>query len=137
MKRFEYSQALHHSIMRWVYTQILHLLKWLKHHSYIVYPSSFDYYLTYRNPSYINLSKSSSSTQEGVFKNAFIDIIKPKKDEAFKNKCDANKKVLDEERYTLTYLEDEILPSKQPTKLFGLEPFEMAEFRVGKLFPLS
>jgi hypothetical protein len=44
--------------------------------------------------------------------------------------------VLDEERYTLTYLEDEILPSKQPTKFFGLEPFEMAEFRVGKSLSL-
>ena len=53
----------------------------------------------------------------------------------FRNNYDKNKKVLDEERYELKTLESEMKMrnSVEPEKFHGLEPYELAEFRIGKM----
>ena len=46
---------------------------------------------------------------------------------------DENKKVLDDERYELVTLEAEVDKNqREPENCHGLEPFEMAEFRIVK-----
>ena len=62
-------------------------------------------------------------------------MIKAKPQASFRNNYDSKKKVLDEERYELVSLEDEIMMknNREPENFNGLEPYELAEFRIGKL----
>jgi len=87
---------------------------------------------------FVNLMNTNKQKDEGVFKNEFIDLLKPKTDSNFENSCDQNKQVLDEERYELKTLEEEVFKtSTKPDNFTGLEPYEMAEFRVGKFLLLN
>lgn len=81
---------------------------------------------------YIHIGKESLTTKDGVFKNEFIDVIKPNKNIlGIRNQCDASKEILKDERYELQTLEEEYqIQSKEPDKFHGLEPFELAEFRI-------
>lgn len=80
---------------------------------------------------YVSINKTTVSPGEGIFKNEYIDILKKKSDKTFMNKCDPNKVLLKDDRYELKTLESEI--NKVPRKasdFHGLEPYELAEFRV-------
>lgn len=85
-----------------------------------------------RYDGYVDMNRSVHNPGEGMFKNEYIDIIKSKPDPTFKNKCDPNKRILESERYELKTLESEVKKySSQPANFHGLEPFELAEFRIG------
>ena len=79
------------------------------------------------------MNRSHDKGNEGLFKNEFIDVIKANPKSTFRNNYDKNKKVLDEERYELKTLEEEIMQkhNTEPQNFHGLEPYEMAEFRIG------
>lgn len=105
----------------------------LMRHKIIYDIETYELVLILRNRfgGYVDISKSTLTATEGVFKNEYIDIIKPRSMSTFENKCDANNRILKKERYDLQNLEDEyVISSKANNDFHGLEPFELAEFRV-------
>ena len=82
-----------------------------------------------RYNSFIELNKTVSNPFEGIFKNSYIDVLLPKPTDKFK--CDPNKEIFKTERYSLTSLEHELnVTNLEPSNFHGLEPYELAEFRV-------
>jgi len=84
-----------------------------------------------RYSEYVSFDRAAGNTGEGMFKNEFVDILKPNEHPEFHNKCDPNKKILFDERYDLKTIEDEYVShTTKPENFRGLGPFELAEFRI-------
>eukprot|EP00344_Euplotes_crassus_P012347 CAMPEP_0197017414 /NCGR_PEP_ID=MMETSP1380-20130617/79524_1 /TAXON_ID=5936 /ORGANISM="Euplotes crassus, Strain CT5" /LENGTH=812 /DNA_ID=CAMNT_0042444507 /DNA_START=175 /DNA_END=2613 /DNA_ORIENTATION=+ len=80
---------------------------------------------------HIPITRGSKDHNEGLFKNEFIDTLKSEPKTIYRNNYDKSKQVLDEERYSLASLEDELRKSNhEPRGFHGLEPYELAEFRI-------
>lgn len=79
----------------------------------------------------MSINKNTISPNEGIFKNEYIDILKKNSDKTFMNNCNPDKILLKNDRYELKTLESEIHKVPQKNNSFhGLEPYELAEFRV-------
>lgn len=77
--------------------------------------------------------ESASISSECMFKNEFIDVLKLQGERAYDIKMDENIQFLKDDRYALADLESQLSlnPNKtQPAKFAGLEPYEMAQFKV-------
>lgn len=95
--------------------------------------SDYELALVLRNRynGYVEINRETSHNGEGMFKNKYIDVLKNTEDSNFRNKCDRNKQILAGDRYELVTLESEIDKHQiKPANFHGLEPYELAEFRI-------
>lgn len=109
-------------------------LKIIKHNILEKHKDAYEVDIVFRNRfnSYIKVDKKAIA-DEGIFKNPYIDTFKDSKDKTFKFNMDSKKQVLKNERYKLETLEGEYKSgsaSVKPPHFKGLEPFEMAQFKI-------
>ncbi|CAI2377845.1 unnamed protein product [Moneuplotes crassus] len=80
---------------------------------------------------YLPLNKTSKHKGEGLFKNKFIDTMKSSNKDTNEFKCNDSKTILKEHRYDIETCEY-IIQNSKPSDFHGLEPYELAEFRLVK-----
>jgi len=105
----------------------------LMRHTILTSYSDYELAIVLRNRynGYVEINRETSHNGEGMFKNKYIDVLKNTEDSNFRNKCDRNKQILAGDRYELVTLESEIDKHQiKPANFHGLEPYELAEFRI-------
>jgi hypothetical protein len=102
----------------------------LMRHNLVENITDYEIVFVIRNILGEHLSVINSIASGTIFKNNHVDLLKSGRNK-YANKCNSDWQVLEKEKYPLKALENEYVPIYiKPDNFYGLNPYEMAEFRI-------